>query len=441
MRAVLCALSLLSACVLGAGCGTSSASVRPAVGGSATIRVPADAATIQQAVDAAHPGDLVLLAPGVYRESVRIAVPDVVLRGADRNQVIIDGEGRRANGVMVTAPRAVVENLTVRDHTLNGVLVTGMSNKDGGVARGSSGYTRLDPTTFPPLQGFRVSYVTSSNNALYGIYAFDAQHGVIEHSYASGGADSGIYVGQCKPCDILVTDNVAERNAVGYEGANSSGSVFVLRNRFAGNRVGLTSNSDYQEAFVPQEDATIAGNLIAHNAEPASPAQADGGFGIGIGIAGGTRNLVARNLILGNPIAGIALASSEDLPPSGNRVLSNVLRDNGIDLVYAASARAPGTGNCLSGNELTATLPPHLTATMPCPPVVAAPTPGVPLPRAIVPPGMPFRVVPAGPRQPSLPGAPDAPARPARDLPGPVSVDAVALPPETLLADRSGISW
>ena len=91
------------------------------------------------------------------------------------------------------------------------------------MGRGSNGYTKLDTQKFPPLQGFRVSYVTASNNALYGIYAFDAQHGVIEQSYASGSADSGFYVGQCKPCDIVVRGNVAERNAVGYEGTNASG--------------------------------------------------------------------------------------------------------------------------------------------------------------------------------------------------------------------------
>jgi hypothetical protein len=419
-------------CLLATGCGAGAEPPHATV-----IQVPGDAGSIQQAVSAARPGDLVLVAPGTYRESVRIGTRDVVLRGADRNRVIIDGEVRRANGVVVTAPGVAVENLTVRNHTLNGVLATGMSDGAGGLAHGSSGYTRLDPAAFPPLQGFRVSYVTASNNALYGIYAFDARHGVIEHSYASGSADSGIYVGQCKPCDVLVTGNVAERNAVGFEGANASGALFVLGNRFSGNRVGLTSGSDYQEALVPQEDATIAGNLIAHNAEPATPAQADGAFGLGIGIAGGRRNLVARNLIIGNPGAGITLASSEDLPPSGNRLLANMLRDNGIDLVYAASARAPGAGNCLSGNELRTTLPATLVELMPCP-AGSAPAAGVAAPRVVAPPGMAFRAVPAGPAQPNRP---DGPPVAARGLPGRVDADAVPLPAETLLIERSGITW
>ena len=71
-----------------------------------TIRVPADAKTIQAGVDRAKEGDLVLVSPGVYRESVEIATDGIVLRGLDRNRTILDGEFRRANGVFVAAPTA-----------------------------------------------------------------------------------------------------------------------------------------------------------------------------------------------------------------------------------------------------------------------------------------------------------------------------------------------
>jgi hypothetical protein len=391
--------------VLVAGC---SSAVQPKLGPE--INVPAQLSTIQAAVDEAQEGATILVSPGVYKETVQVRTKGLTIRGAQRGSVIIDGEVKRANGIVVTAPDVSVQNLTVRNHTLNGVLVTGLS-ENGGMGRGSNGYVKLDTQKFPPLQGFRVSYVTASNNALYGIYAFDAQHGVIEQSYASGSADSGFYVGQCKPCDIVVRGNVAERNAVGYEGTNASGQMYVLGNRFSGNRVGLTSNSNYQEAFIPQEDATIAGNLVSDNAEALSPAQADGAFGLGVGIAGGTRNLVSRNLITGNPGTGVALGSSEDLAPLDNRFEGNVITGNGRDVLYVASKRAPGRNNCVEGRCYEGV--------------------GDPLPKPAAPRGIPFNQVAAPPTQPEMPDDPLPDKAP--------NVEKYGVPTEDLFLDRAAV--
>jgi len=77
-----------------------------------TRRVPQDYRTIQAAVNAASPGDLVLVGPGVHREEVKVTIPSLVIRGTDRNQVVVDGEFRRPNAISVTADGVAVENLT-----------------------------------------------------------------------------------------------------------------------------------------------------------------------------------------------------------------------------------------------------------------------------------------------------------------------------------------
>ena len=77
--------------------------------GPSTIKVPADYPTIQAAVDAAKPGDLVLVAPGVYKEAVKVTTDDLTIRGLDRNKVILDGEfelGQRHPGATPTAWRS-----------------------------------------------------------------------------------------------------------------------------------------------------------------------------------------------------------------------------------------------------------------------------------------------------------------------------------------------
>src|SRR6266511_2026496 len=57
--------------------GTGLAPVAKASG--TTRRVPEHYRTIQKAVDAAKPGDLVLVGPGVYREEVKVRTPSLVI--------------------------------------------------------------------------------------------------------------------------------------------------------------------------------------------------------------------------------------------------------------------------------------------------------------------------------------------------------------------------
>ena len=378
---------------------------------------------------------LVLVSPGTYRESVTVSTPGVTLRGTDRNEVVIDGEGLRANGVQVVAEGVRVQNLTVRAHTFNGVLVTGMHDANGAQAHNLDGYERLDPEEFPPLQRFEVSHVTASNNGLYGIYAFNAQHGVIRDNYASGSADSGFYVGQCESCDILVTGNVAENNAIGYENANASDSVLIAGNRFSGNRVGLTLLSWYQEAYLPQRSATAVGNVIADNVSADSPAHALGAFGIGIGLSGANTNTLERNLITGNASVGVQLTNTEDLASSGNRLIDNAFDDNGIDLADLSAARAPSTGTCVEGVAPASVLPAGFAAD--CAAATAPGATSAELPALEVPAGISFLRVVAPPRQPSLEGDLESVPDPLPDAVTMPDPSTFTLPDRSLLLDRT----
>ena len=80
-------------------------------------------------VDRAKAGDLVLVSPGVYQESVdRSRTDGIVLRGVDRNRTILDGEFKRDNGVFVVGADGVaVENLTARNYTENGFFWNGVA--------------------------------------------------------------------------------------------------------------------------------------------------------------------------------------------------------------------------------------------------------------------------------------------------------------------------
>ena len=365
------------------------------------VAVPGDHATIAEAVAAAKPGTTIEIAPGTYHEAITVGVARLTIRGADRNSVILDGRHQLANGILVVADDVAIENLTVRNYLQNGVVFNGISASTGGGA--------VDPdvaygTGDDVLEGYRVSWVTTHNNGLYGVYAFAARKGLIEHSFASGHPDSGFYVGQCQPCDVVITDVVAERNAIGYYGTNASGGVVVASSVFRNNRLGIAPNSQRMEKLSPQAEAVIVGNLVVDNDDPTAPAVPSGYFGGGIAVGGGTKNVIVRNRVVGHLRAGIEFLDLDTFLPVDNRVEDNVLEDNTIDLAYAVRGARDGGRNCFSGNTHGSSVPADIERLLPCGSSPA--TFDIPEPLVLgAPPTVDYRnVATPGPQQ-SMPGS------------------------------------
>ena len=84
------------------------------------LEVPGEFPTISDAVAAAQPGDLVLISPGVYNEAVDVTTDDIVIRGLEREGVVLDGQFELDNGIRVLGANGVaVENLTTQNYTVN----------------------------------------------------------------------------------------------------------------------------------------------------------------------------------------------------------------------------------------------------------------------------------------------------------------------------------
>jgi plastocyanin len=379
-----------------------------------TIRVPEDRKKIQAAVDHATPGSLILVSPGVYREAVTVTTDDLVIRGLDRNRTILDGDFTLDNGIEVLdADGVAVENLTARNYTLNGFFWTG-------------------------AKGYRGSYLTATRNNDYGVYAFDSTDGIFEHIYGSGSPDAAVYIGQCFPCNALVTDVLAEYNGLGYSGTNAGGNLIITNSVWRRNRVGIVPNTLDSEANPPQHEATVVGNLVYDNNNAKTPAIDAAILGMynGILIAGGNDNVVLNNRVFDHDVAGIGLVPIPDENvwfPNRNRVAGNVVSDSRIaDLAWFG-----GEGNCFADNRFRTSAPTNIEQVLPCagPPVPATDQFDLsPYLDESKPKSVDYRRAkyPKPPRLPGMRNPGSAKARPANAIVVDVDVDAIPVPPRRL---------
>lgn len=86
----------------------------PKVKASSVLRVPDDYATIQEAVNAASPGDTIWVAAGTYYEHLIVDKP-VSLIGEDRETTIIDGQGTYESIIKIASSNVHISGFTLKN--------------------------------------------------------------------------------------------------------------------------------------------------------------------------------------------------------------------------------------------------------------------------------------------------------------------------------------
>jgi hypothetical protein len=331
------------------------------------------------------------------------------------------------------ADGVAIENLTAINNTSNGFFWSG-------------------------VRGYRGSYLTAVNNAVYGIYAFDSSDGLLEHSFASGSPDAGFYIGQCDPCQAVITDSISEWNGLGYSGTNASSELYIVDSTFRHNVAGIAPNTLDGELLPPFHDVSVVGNLVHDNGNVDAPALAFewAAQGNGILLAGGGDSYVARNRVLNHPQSGIAVFPMLDANfymSYDHRVVDNVVDGSGLaDLTLGGPSTS---GNCFAGNEHTSSLPAALELTQPCaglrfPVLFEIGSTTAQLGRLFesgldLQPQVDVAALPHPGPQPVMPDAADAPVLPAVDVfaksrPDLDAITVPDLPPDLQVTQQKGIN-
>jgi hypothetical protein len=169
MRTPSAVLAVAAIAVLLAAAQSPAASTLP----GCLIRVPEDVPTPRAAIDAAEPGDIILLAAGNYDGGLIVPEEkhDITIRGVDRSGVVLDGKGYTLNAIEIEADRVSLENLSAHDFLGNGFY-------------------------WEKVDGFSGRYLTVWNVNLYGIYATESHGGLFEHDLVSGAADAAASSGR-----------------------------------------------------------------------------------------------------------------------------------------------------------------------------------------------------------------------------------------------------
>jgi nitrous oxidase accessory protein NosD len=296
--------------------------------------------SIQKAIEAADPGDTIVVHGGVHRESVRVEKNGISLRGVD---AVLKPPAKPTSspscgvsGFCVQADDVSISGFTVRGFPDFGIVAFGARN---------------------------ARFVANSafNNGEYGIAAFSSTGTQMISNLTSGSDDAGLYVGDSPHADATVAANETYDNFLGILVRNA------LHGKIAGNEV---HNNCLGMLFLADEPGPagafgVSGNEIMNNTR-ACPAFEDAPplSGVGIALLGARGMEIRGNHIVHNVPSGptafsggvVVTEGFKGTAPTNNTVLGNTILRNRPDILWDKS----GSGNRLAPNNCKTSNPGRL---------------------------------------------------------------------------------
>jgi nitrous oxidase accessory protein NosD len=293
----------------------------------AVLNVPAQFPTIQAAVNAASPGDTILIAPGVYHESVTIPAGKDRLRieGAGSTQTILDGANTFEFGIVSSdSPLVTVRSLGVRHFTREGIRSAAFGNRWSDLLLLRNG-TQGIQVFAPAIQNVIESVIARCNGG-DGISVFDETYIVKSqaiqnrrHGIVASGAHNLLLANRAelngnRGIAIAGRQNQVLNNEVQCNGTacGAGGGILALggAHLLFGNEA--VENNGCGIELLITDRVRVHQNLAARNLR-------------GICVGGGTRNSLTLNQVRGNSFDGIRVIGGSTQNLTGE----NQVRGNG----------------------------------------------------------------------------------------------------------------
>ncbi|MGW7257380.1 right-handed parallel beta-helix repeat-containing protein [Streptomyces sp. NPDC054834] len=298
----------------------------PAVG-CPKLHVVRPGHSIQKAVNAAKPGDTVLVMAGTYHESVKVTTRGLILRGQGRNTVIKPGKkstnacAENGNGICAVGTKSrrldgvTVENLRVTGFARAGVFAVGTDR-------------------------LAVRNVTAEKNKLWGIAEERSERSLVRGNTVRNNGDAGVFLantilteaGAKDTKGTIVDGNVLQGNRIGVT-VRRLRNLTVAHNDVTGNCAGVFVVGDENKPRAGK--VTLAENrIVKNNKYCKKTARLPFLQGSGVVLTGAEDTLVTGNEISGNagksPLSGgvVLYKSFVGTTSERNRVTDNRLSAN-----------------------------------------------------------------------------------------------------------------